>query len=130
MKTLMSFVVALSLAGCSNIYTREDLGDLKEEVVVIWTVDGSHYHLQQWTIDDQGNVSGVGTMCASKSTKFDHPYENPTDFSGVIQKSNIVTVKTSSSHGSPVAVILVVAFAVGFVVATAGFGTTGGFWGR
>lgn len=115
MKTLLFLLLVLSLAGCYNTFTREDLVDLKEDAVVIWTVDESHYHLQQWTIDDQGNVNGVGTSCASKSTKLDHPYENATDFSGVIQKNRITTVKTSSAHSVGVLVIILVVFVAGGV---------------
>jgi hypothetical protein len=115
MKTLISLVAVFSLASCSNVFNVEDLTDLKEEAVVIWTVDGSHYHFQQWTFDDQGNVSGVGTKCSSKSTKVDHPYENATDFSGTIEKSSITTVKTSSANSVGVLVIVLVVFIAGGV---------------
>ncbi len=116
----------LSLASCTNSFTREDLGNLNKEVIVIWTVDGSHYHIRQWTIDDQGNVNGVGLTCTSKSTRFDHPYENVTDFSGTIQKSSIVTVRTSSTHTSSSAVIWVAVFGVIFAIAAASTFKVGG----
>jgi len=41
-KTLLFLLLVLSLAGCYNTFTREELVDLKDEAVVIWTVDGSH----------------------------------------------------------------------------------------
>lgn len=116
----------LSFAGCTNTFTREDLGDLKDEALVVWTANGSHYHLQQWTIDDQGNVNGAGVMCTSKSTKFDHTIENASDFFGTIQKRSIVTVKTLSTHTSSSAVIWVTVFAVIFAIAAASTFKVGG----
>lgn len=126
MKTVISFMALLSFAGCTNTFTREDLGDLKDEALVVWRADGSHYHLQQWTIDDQGNVNGAGVMCTSKSTKFDHTIENASDFSGTIQKRSIVTVKTLSTHTSSSAVIWVTVFAVIFAIAAASTFKVGG----
>lgn len=116
MKTvLIGLVGFLSLTGCYDTFTKDELDNLKGEAVIIRTTDGLHYHLKKWAIDEHGDVIGDGLRCSSPLTTFGHPLESSTDFSGTIRRSSIVTVKTSSAHASsgPVLFLVIAGVAVG-----------------
>ena len=115
LSTLLLFSLLVSVVGCYNTFTRDDLDRVRDEPTVMWTGTGPHYHLQQWTIDENGNVTGTGTTCISKSVDFHHAIQDSLPFSGAIPKIDITKVKTSSTHSilsSNVTLVLVIAGAI------------------
>jgi hypothetical protein len=125
MKLFPLFLLGFCAAGCYDTFTRDELESLGPEPVVIWVVEGPHYHISEWKIDEKGDLSGKGKTCQSLQTDFNHAPVNGSDFSGTIPKNEIVRIKTSSVQvNSDIVLLIGLAAVAGLLLALIAFGGT------